>query len=301
MTLDQQNIHKILVVTLSNLGDAILTLPVFQSLRAKWPEGQIHALAGKNACEALRLSGLADRITPYDRRMSWSARLSFLKGIRSERYDLIIDLRRSWVGLFGGAKRRNRYFFRRRARHKRHAHLAALDAIAAPAAGAPFFGAVPAYAGADGQRPFIVAAVGSKSDVKKWPAAYYAELLDRLTAEHGAGIALVGDPNDREDAAAVRAAMRAPALDLCGRTDLAELIGVLKAASLVITNDSAPLHLADAVGAPTLALFGPTDPGKYRPLGPRSRAVQWPVFCAPCERAQSRFGRECLKERSEER
>jgi lipopolysaccharide heptosyltransferase II len=110
-------------------------------------------------------------------------------------------------------------------------------------------------------------------------------------------IVLVGDRNDALDCQNVKSLMRSEALDLSGQTNLRELAALLKNASLVITNDSFPLHLADALGAPVLALFGPTDPRKYGPrLVSASRVARRVLFCSPCEKAQCRYGHECMNE-----
>ena len=69
----------------------------------------------------------------------------------------------------------------------------------------------------------------------------------------------------------------------------------LQRAALVLSNDSASLHLASAVGAPTVAVFGPTDERKYGPTAPRSRVVRRRLFCSPCEQALCRFSHECMR------
>jgi ADP-heptose:LPS heptosyltransferase len=76
---------------------------------------------------------------------------------------------------------------------------------------------------------------------------------------------------------------------------LPQLAALMQRAGLVLTNDSASLHLACAVGAPVLALFGPTDPRKYGPTGPRDRVLQRRLFCVPCEQALCRFNHECMR------
>jgi lipopolysaccharide heptosyltransferase II len=142
----------------------------------------------------------------------------------------------------------------------------------------------------------VVCAVGSKSDIKKWPAENYAELLDRLAVNQKARIVLIGDQNDAADAAKVKSLMSMPAMNLAGRTNFQELCAALKTADLLITNDSAPLHVADALGVPILAIFGPTDSKKYGPRSFGSQAVHRTLFCSPCEKAQCRFRHECMKE-----
>jgi len=308
------NPMKILIVTLSNLGDVVLTLPVFQSLIDAYPAARLDVIVGGSGRIVFEKDPRIRHVTVYDKKMSLLEKWRFLKRIRTERYDILLDLRRSAIGLLGGAKVRNSYFnFQNKKRHCVEKHLSALDGIVD--AGARPVPAQPGWLNGriqdgTGQVPFlpdgrfIVAAPGSKSDIKKWPAEKYAELLARLATEQDCSVVLVGDKHDVADAEKVKdhlssfvGARRAvPLHDLTGRTDFHELVSIIQKASLVITNDSAPLHIADALKVPALAIFGPTDPRKYGPRRAGSAALSKRLFCQPCEKAQCRYGHECLKE-----
>ncbi|AHG91289.1 glycosyl transferase family 9 [Gemmatirosa kalamazoonensis] len=129
--------------------------------------------------------------------------------------------------------------------------------------------------------PIVALAPGSVWATKRWP--YYAELAARLAAT-GAQLVVVGGPGDAELARAIVAAAPA-ALDATGKLSLlasAELIG--RCATLV-TNDSAPQHLASAMGVPTVTIFGPTVPEfGFGPLAPGSRTAGHPgLACRPCD------------------
>ena len=89
--------------------------------------------------------------------------------------------------------------------------------------------------------------------------------------------------------------MKNKVYNLAGRTSITQLAGLLKRARLLITNDSAPMHLGCAVGTRVLALFGPTDPCKYGPHGKGDRVVRKGLHCSPCELAQCKFNHECMK------
>ncbi len=288
---------KILVVTLSNLGDVVLTLPVLQSLKKKYPDAALDVIVGASGKAVLENDTRLHRVTVYDKKMSWPEKRRFLAQIRRERYDILIDLRHSLLGLLGGARRRNSYLLKLSRRgHRGLKHLESLRGIAPVYEGESFLNGVSAGA-VPGLPPgrFVVAAAGSKSDTKKWPAEKYAALLGRLAREQKCGVVLVGDTRDKEDAAVIRAALP-EAVDLTGRTDFTGLVQVLRRARMVITNDSAPLHIADSLGVPVLAIFGPTSVEKYGPRRAGSVAVSKKLFCQPCERAQCRYEHECLKE-----
>ncbi len=290
---------KILVVTLSNLGDAVLTLPVFEALSKTYPGAEFHAIAGSGAAMVFEGDPRIAKVTLFNKKSSFGEKLRFLAGVRREHYDVIVDLRYSLIGLLGGARRRNRYFrMPARIRHRALKHLSALEGLADTTLGASSFlaGRFAPESDTEDSR-LVVAAVGSKSDLKKWPAASYARLLDRLALENGCRIALAGDKNDAADASKVAALMKTRPFDLAGRTDYAGLCSLIAGASLVVTNDSAPLHIADALGIPSVAIFGPTDPRKYGPRLDRSVVARRPLFCSPCEKAQCRYGtHDCMRE-----
>lgn len=120
-------------------------------------------------------------------------------------------------------------------------------------------------------------------DERRWPAERFAWLSDRLAARGRERVLFIGAPNERAMVEEARALCRAPAgLSVAGETDLGMLIALLERATLVVTNDSGPAHLADAVGTPVLVLFGPESPDHYGPLGERSVAFHAGLYCSPC-------------------
>ncbi|PIU40707.1 MAG: hypothetical protein COT00_00280, partial [Candidatus Omnitrophica bacterium CG07_land_8_20_14_0_80_50_8] len=304
MKRNPKDIQKILLVTLSNLGDVMLTLPVLQSLYENFPTGTFHVLVGVSGQEVFRADSRVKRVTVYDKKAPWAEKFKLLSEIRRERYSLIIDLRHSFFGLLGGAKYRNPYLdFSAGTIHQSEKHLSALKKIVRDKLEEDdFLWAGPRTAPIPDENRFghgkriVVAAVGSKSDIKKWPVEYFAGLLDRLALNDDCQIVLAGDKHDAVDADRVCGLMQSGAINLCGRTNFDELCSLLKAAELVITNDSAPLHIADALKTRVLAIFGPTDPRRYGPRHSGSLAVQKTLFCSPCRLAQCRYRHECMTE-----
>ena len=127
---------------------------------------------------------------------------------------------------------------------------------------------------------------------KRWAAGRFAEVARDL-GQRGCTVAVVGGPADVAAVRAVREA--APVLDLSGQAPLGVLGALLEAADLVVTNDTGPMHLAAAVGTPTVAIFGSTSPVWTRPFGDRHRVVQHVVPCAPCFQRDCRIGYLCLE------
>lgn len=300
---------KILFITLSNLGDVILTLPVLQALLERYPGSRADVIAGAGVAMVFEADERIRQFIPYDKKSGLSGRLALLQKIRGERYDIVIDLRRSIFGFFSGAKQINSYFdFPKKNIHRAKRHFRALRALGITEPPAVSFlealkaSSLPAEAaGIDFSGPVIVAACGSKSHIKQWPADYFAKLLDHLIEKENAFIVLAGDRSDMEISKKVQALMLykpGRALNLAGKTNFREFASLLAKSSLLITNDSAPLHLADALKTPVLAIFGPTDPRKYGPRGRSTAVVRRTLFCSPCEEARCRYALECLKDLS---
>lgn len=137
----------------------------------------------------------------------------------------------------------------------------------------------------DGRRLIAVHASGGRA-IKQWPVERFAEVAARLGREFDATIVLTGTTTDEPLVRQVQS--RLPAglrvLDLCGDIDLLALATVLARCDLLVTGDTGPMHLAAAVGTPTAAVFGPSDPARYRPLVDRHRVVRIDLPCAPCNR-----------------
>jgi heptosyltransferase-2 len=123
------------------------------------------------------------------------------------------------------------------------------------------------------------AAYGS---AKRWLEDRFAKTAEILAEELDLRIALIGSEAERTVAEQIAAKIRRKTTVLNGMTTLETLIGVLAESSLMITNDSGPMHIAAALGIPTVAVFGSTDERVTGPSGPRTRIVKKPVECSPC-------------------
>lgn len=121
--------------------------------------------------------------------------------------------------------------------------------------------------------PLVGLHPGAKDAARRWPPDRFAALGDRLAARHGARIVLTGGEGDRALTAAVRAAMRVPALDLAGRTDLGLFAAVVGGLDLLVTNDTGASHVAAAAGTRSVVLFGPSRPRQWAPLDGRKHTA----------------------------
>ncbi|MFQ5735704.1 MAG: lipopolysaccharide heptosyltransferase II [Thermodesulfobacteriota bacterium] len=127
----------------------------------------------------------------------------------------------------------------------------------------------------------------SYGPAKRWSAERFAETLTGLARAHGTVPMIFGGPEDSGTCREVSRRMRGKYHDLSGRVTLRQFMALLCRMSVFITNDSGPMHLSAALGVPTVAVFGSTDPTLTGPLGPRTRVVSNNTPCSPC------FEREC--------
>jgi ADP-heptose:LPS heptosyltransferase len=118
---------------------------------------------------------------------------------------------------------------------------------------------------AAGERGYVCIHPGGRAVGRRWAADRFARVGDAL-AEDGLAAVLTGSSEETAVTAAVARAMRAPAVDLAGRTSLGALAALLRGARLVVSNDTGVAHLADAVGTPSVVLFAPTELERWAPL-----------------------------------
>lgn len=151
---------------------------------------------------------------------------------------------------------------------------ALLQALGAEAGGRPLIAVFPA----GGVNP------GTVMVTKRWPVAGYREVCAQLARRFGARLLLVGNRDDAAvgDELAAGWAEAQPLIRAEGRTPLLVLGAMLRRCSLFIGGDSGPLHMAAAVGTPTVSLFGPTDPRLLAPRGEAHRVLFKSPECAPC-------------------
>ena len=131
-------------------------------------------------------------------------------------------------------------------------------------------------------------------DTKMWEDGKFAQLCDRIVGELNLKVVFTGGL-DRETVEHIRSLMHLPSADLAGETTLRDLAYLYELSALVVTTDSGPMHVAAAVGTPTAALFGPTDPARTGPYGAGHTVVRKGLPCSPCflKRCETR---RCMEE-----
>jgi heptosyltransferase-1 len=133
--------------------------------------------------------------------------------------------------------------------------------------------------------PLVIIHPIAKWATKQWPCENFARLADAL-AQRGAFVVFTGSPEDRKPAQEIFRWIKTPqkVLNLVGQTSLKELAGLFSISDLVLTTDTGPMHLAAAVKAPLIALFGPTAPWRTGPYGNGHVILRKSLACSPCFR-----------------
>jgi heptosyltransferase-2 len=144
-------------------------------------------------------------------------------------------------------------------------------------------------------KPLVVLNPGaSYGPAKRWPAERFARLAALLQRQTDALILVTGSAQEAELAERLASAMPRPPVVLSGKTTLRQFMGILSHARLFITNDSGPMHMANALAVPVVGLFGPTDPAVTRPFQPPSTVIWKGAACWPCLYRSCPYGHECM-------
>lgn len=284
---------SILLIRYSALGDVVLATSLLAPLRAKFPGVRIEWVA--DAAHAALLEGVVDRVIPFSRKdpVSRAAVLADVKG----RFDLAIDLQNKlWSIRVARAAAPERKRFVRRTVMQALGSLVGQDTVLdgeptttlyARAAGLEAAGplhlnvsAAARARAAELMKPgkWIAVSPGAAWETKRWAPERFGEVAAALR-EDGFQVALLGGPMDGPLLEAVRKACPIDA-DLTAES-LPVLAAALERTQLMLGNDSGLVHVALAVGAKPLAIFGPTSVKRWGPRAP-GVAISLNLACAPC-------------------
>jgi len=310
--INTSKIKRILLITLSNIGDAILTTPVLDALIRNFPHARIDLFISPAAKEIFEKDKRISKIFLYDKHSRIFEKYRLLKKLNKLKYNLIVDLKHTMIPVFLFPTYRTNFLRGEKdVIHKKNEHLKRIKELGLDTKEAKLKVEILAEDKKSASSllnnrtksgKYIIINAGAKSHVKRWPVKYFAKLCDRIIEELGYEVVLIGKDGGLENPDSDRVVvnnllgvMKEKALDLVGKTNIRELAYLIGNAKLLITNDSAPLHIASAVNTPTVAMFGPTDERKYGPLAEKNTVLRKKLECAPCEKAQCRYSYECLE------
>jgi ADP-heptose:LPS heptosyltransferase len=286
---------RVLLIRLSSLGDLVILTSTLSLLEKAGAE--VHLLTKREYFPLFEGDPRIRRLIPFERGLRGILRTAV--DLRMMQFDVAFDLHVKAATLLllalSGVKQKARYrkraLLRRRAirRHQSIEEIPVSHLYAEPVtrlldleADVPppkvlRFERPPVEI----KKPYVVLVPGGKSQTKRWPETHYRELARKLRTL-GLRIVLAGDAGDTALCTKVAEGVE-KTVNLCGKTDLLELAGLLKEAEFVVANDSGPAHLAAALRTPLYVFFGPTHPSfGFRPQGSRVRLFEQEMDCRPC-------------------
>lgn len=295
-----QKKERVLIAVPNWLGDSVMAMPAVQLYSEANPEVHIEVLAKKSVAALWKLHpnvsavhqlessarGTVDAskeirklafdscfVLPHSFRaalIAWLARIPKRVGLSGRGRTALLTEKLALPPLVAGAHQAYEYLYiltRNEAMHEipRPKLEVSSAAVTSLKSRFPF----------SDERTIGVIPGAARGPSKQWPVPYFIELVRKLTSEIGGRVVLIGTPDERELCEKIRLEVGAgEVVNVAGQTSLTELPALLGCCDLVVCNDSGGMHLASAVGARVVALFGITDPTKTGPLGPRSKVLQ---------------------------
>lgn len=314
--LSTKNINRILVIDLLYLGDLMFATPFLKELRKNYPEARIDMVVNSVFHSIMEETTFLDNVYSYDKNWSLKDSMKFARKLLENKYDLGLNIHGNWrtallmrlikpmytVG-YGGKGRG--IFLDRQLQQSGDKHMVYNYLEFLREMGLAVEDSYPQIGVSEEARSsiqeklsnwgvgldedLIVLNTGGTWPTKRWPVEGFAELADELNNGYGRTI-FIGSRVDLERVERVISHMDTEAIVATGKTTLKELAALLERCSLVISNDTGPVHVAAAVGTPTITIFGPSDDRKYRPLGDKHRIVKTVIECRPCGKHECPLG-----------
>jgi ADP-heptose:LPS heptosyltransferase len=269
---------RILFITSTRLGDAVLSTGLLNHLLQTYPDAQFTVACGPVAAGIFTHMPRLERLIVVDKQRFDLHWLALWAKCATTAWDLTVDLRGSALTLLLYSRRRAIMRGGRRPGH-RLTHLAGALNLSPPPQPIAWTSPHDTQLAAQllpGQAPIIGLGPTANWPGKIWPADRFIALTNALAAQlPNARIAIFGGPGPAERAAAAPVLAAFPAAtDLVGQQTLSQAAACLARCTIFIGNDSGLMHLAASAGTPTLGLFGPTPASEYAPAGPYTATAQ---------------------------
>lgn len=321
MKIDNSSIKKILVINLAFIGDVILATPVARGLKAAFPHAQIDMLVIPAAAPIAELNPYIDRVMVYDKKgkhKKMTSLWSLIRELRKQKYDLTIStnfaLRNAMVAWATGAPNRVGYdaqhagwlltqvasAVRTQYRHEVENQLDVLKPLGIEVEDISLELKIKekdeiyiktVLKQTSGKKLVVICPAGSYQR-KSWETNGYVQFLQEISQV--ADCCLIGGKAEANLLEEINALAGNVAQVFAGTLTLGQVAALLKRTDLLLSVDTGPLHIGQAVGTLTLGLFGPTDPGIWGPRGINDGIIYKPVECSPCWGKGECLGHRCM-------
>jgi heptosyltransferase-2 len=303
---------NILVRATNWVGDAVMSLPALRAIRERFPTARISILAKPWVADLYGRESFIDEIILYSGQSPWRTGHK----LRPRRFDCAILLQNAfeaaWIAWLAriptriGYKRDGRQLLLTRAvdipkrgEIPRHEHFYYLELLRR----AGLIDALPAdetirlrrSAAGNGKRIIGISPGAAYGTAKRWLPERFAQSAGTLANVRGASIAIFGTKGERDLCEEVAQLLNGHHVtNYAGQTTLAQFIDLASGCELFLTNDSGSMHIASALGVPTVAIFGATDDTTTGPTGLNARVVRQPVDCSPCLLRECPIDHRCM-------
>ena len=305
------------------VGDCVLSMPAIKAVRSHFPDAEVTLLVRPWVAGLFRSASFIDNVWGKPKAKGIGEWIRTAREIRRKRFDLAVLLPNSFEAALtvwaGGIPERVGYRTDGRsllltrsvrpspARQHQCSYYLRLVAEAFGPSAEPELRIKAStdettdarrlleLEGIGAARSFLVVNPGAAfGGAKRWREDRFAEVADRLADELDLSVAIIGSESERTIGERVRDRMKSGAALLSGLTSLETLVGILAEASLMVTNDSGPMHIGAALGTPTVAVFGSTDAEVTSPVGPNTSVVRHAVDCSPCMLRECPIDHRCM-------
>ena len=297
-------IKKILFITLSNIGDVILTLPVLDALRESFAGSSITVMVGPRPKEIFENNPNINRLIIYDKYSRLREKIKLFNELKREKFDVVIDLRNSLFGALLPAryrtspflyipnyilhmKDRNLYRLQMALKRKKPLPLGREKSLYTSDKDRDYVDSLLKENVITDADKIIIVNFGTGGDTRRWDGKNFSQLCDRLSQDYK--VILIGAKTHQQAGQYIYQNCQNKIFDFTGLTTLTQLAYLLKKSSLLITCDTGILQLASYLDKPILALFGPSDEKRYGPWSSQSKVIRKEIFCRPCAKAHCRF------------
>lgn len=320
--LEADKIRSIVIRSANWIGDAAMTLPAMMAVRETYPDAHIAVVANPLVAQLLENHPGCDEVIVYRKRDEHAGifgMLRFAAELRRRKFDCAIlfqyAIEAGVMTFLARIPRRigfttdNRRFLLthpvpfgevEKKIHQTDAFLRIVNYYGITAADK-----VQTLALLDSERswaqeqlpegPVVTINPGAAyGSAKRWYPDRFAAVADFLAKEYGMNAVLIGGPGEVEIGNDIESAMHSPVQNFVGKTSVRQMMSLIDAASLMITNDSGPMHVAAGFNVPIVAIFGPTNHTTTSPFSDNYRIVRHDVECSPCMLRECPIDHRCM-------
>ena len=268
---------RILFITLSNIGDVILTIPTLLKLSKRYKNAKFDIVGDDRSKILFKYCPFINKFFIKDKSKGFKGTISLLRDIRKTNYDIAVDLRSDGLLYLIRADKKFHKINNKNIHSIEKHYLSIKEQNKKIPAPTMWISSEERKKARQllpkSYKKILAFGLGANSSHKIWPTKFYAELGNMLKQQFDL-IVLIGDVKDNEFFSTFSKNYKGPLLNLSGKLDLLTTAAVLEKVQFFIGNDSGLGHIASAVNVNTFTIFGPGEPHRYRPWGPKASWIQ---------------------------